>query len=323
MDISYQIPRAALGWMLISVLLVIIPLSVRMPVWVSVIAIVCIFWRLLIFTGNLNFPGRLMRIAVVVFTLIISVSQMRNLGVGLDSAASLLALGFVFKLIEMRQKRDIYVVISLCFVMLMVAFLYSQSVLMTLYIAAVVTIITGAMITLNRSPLIVDTAGTLAMAGKIFLQAVPLTVVCSWCSLGSRHYGRFRFRATQVPPGLPMKCLPATLVNWEDRETWHFACSLRIHCRRCIRISTGALWYWMPSMLRPGVAPGRRPFHRLRHWLIFAGIGKSGFAPMTMEFITMSSWSPLSNPGSTACIWPSHGPEIYFRVVILNYSTTA
>ena len=177
MDISYQIPRAALGWMLISVLLVIIPLSVRMPVWVSVIAIVCIVWRALIFTGNLNFPGRLMRIAVVVFTLIISVSQMRNLGVGLDSAASLLALGFVFKLIEMRQKRDIYVVISLCFVMLMVAFLYSQSVLMTLYIAAVVTIITGAMIALNRSPLIVDTTGTLAMAGKIFLQAVPLTVV--------------------------------------------------------------------------------------------------------------------------------------------------
>ena len=177
MDISYQIPRAALGWMLISVLLVIIPLSVRMPLWISVIAIVCIFWRLLIFTGSLNFPGRLTRIAVVVFTLIISVSQMQNLGVGLDSAASLLALGFVFKLIEMRQKRDIYVVISLCFVMLMVAFLYSQSVVMTLYIAAVVIIITGAMIALNRSPLIVDTAGTLAMAGKIFLQAVPLTVV--------------------------------------------------------------------------------------------------------------------------------------------------
>jgi len=177
MDISYQIPRAALGWMLISVLLVIIPLSVRMPLWISVIAIVCIFWRLLIFTGSLNFPGRLTRFAVVVFTLIISVSQMQNLGVGLDSAASLLALGFVFKLIEMRQKRDIYVVISLCFVMLMVAFLYSQSVVMTLYIAAVVIIITGAMIALNRSPLIVDTAGTLAMAGKIFLQAVPLTVV--------------------------------------------------------------------------------------------------------------------------------------------------
>ena len=177
MELSYQIPRAALGWMLVSVLLVIIPLSVRMPVWVSVIAIVCIFWRLLIFTGKLNFPGRLMRIAVVVFTLIISVSQMRNLGVGLDSAASLLALGFVFKLIEMRQKRDIYVVISLCFVMLMVAFLYSQSVLMTLYIAAVVTIITGAMIAMNRSPLIVDTAGTLAMAGKIILQAAPLAVV--------------------------------------------------------------------------------------------------------------------------------------------------
>jgi hypothetical protein len=177
MDISYQIPRAALGWVLAAVVLVIAPLSIRMPMWVSAIAMLCVFWRLLIFTGNLNFPGRLTRIAVVIFTLIVSASQMRNLGVGLDSAASLLALGFVFKLIEMRQNRDIYVVISLCFVMLMVGFLYSQSVLMTLYIAVVVTIVTGAMIAMNRSILIVDSAGTLRMAVKIILQAIPLAGV--------------------------------------------------------------------------------------------------------------------------------------------------
>lgn len=177
MDISYQIPRAALGWILTSVVLVIAPLSVRMPMWVTAIAMLCVFWRMLIFTGKLNFPGRLSRIAVVIFTLLVSALQMRNFGVGLDSAASLLALGFVFKLIEMRQKRDIYVVISLCFVMLMVGFLYSQGVFMTLYITLVVMIVTGAMIALNRSSLIVDTASTLRLASKIILQAIPLTVV--------------------------------------------------------------------------------------------------------------------------------------------------
>ena len=177
MDISYQIPRAALIWVLISVILVILPQSIRMPAWIIAIVVICITWRLLIFVGKLNYPGRFVRVTVVVFTLIVSATQMRNLGVGLDSAAGLLTLGFVFKLIEMRHKRDIYVVLSLCFVMAMVAFLYSQSVISTVYIAISVTVIIAAMIALNRSSLIVDSGGTVRLALKITLQAVPLTVV--------------------------------------------------------------------------------------------------------------------------------------------------
>jgi len=95
----------------------------------------------------------------------------------LDSAAALLALGFVFKLIEMKQKRDIYVVISLCFVMTMVAFLYSQSIVATVYSLGAIFVILGAMIALNRSINISDNWGTSKMAGKILLQAMPLAVV--------------------------------------------------------------------------------------------------------------------------------------------------
>ncbi|PCJ28708.1 MAG: hypothetical protein COA96_00565 [SAR86 cluster bacterium] len=177
MDISYQIPRAALVWLLAAVILVILPQSIRMPVWISLVAFSCVTWRIFIFRGVLPYPGRIMRVLVVLFTLVVSVTQMRNIGIGLDSAASLLTLGFVFKLIEMRQKRDIYVVISLCFVMAMVAFLYSQSVLSTLYIMLVITATIGAMIALNRSSLVSDNAGTARLAGKIILQAIPLAVV--------------------------------------------------------------------------------------------------------------------------------------------------
>jgi hypothetical protein len=122
MDLSYQIPRSALIWILLSVTVVLVPQSIRMPAWISIVAAACIVWRVLIFRGKLSYPGRWMRILIVLFTLAVSVSQMRSVGIGLDSAAALLALGFVFKLIEMKQKRDIYVVISLSFVMTMVAF---------------------------------------------------------------------------------------------------------------------------------------------------------------------------------------------------------
>jgi transglutaminase-like putative cysteine protease len=114
---------------------------------------------------------------VVVFTLIVSVSQLRNIGIGLDSAAALLALGFVFKLIEMQHKRDIYVVICLCFVMSMVGFLYSQSLLSTIYIVLCIVVILNAMIAMNRSANLSDHWGTSKMAGRIILQALPLTLV--------------------------------------------------------------------------------------------------------------------------------------------------
>lgn len=177
MDLSYQIPRSALIWVLLSVAVVLVPQSVRMPAWISVVAVICIGWRVLIFRGKLNYPGRWMRVLIVLFTLVVSISQLRSIGIGLDSAAALLALGFVFKLIEMKQKRDIYVVVSLCFVMTMVAFLYSQSILATVYSLVAILVILGALIALNRSINVSDNWGTSKMAGKMLLQAMPLAIV--------------------------------------------------------------------------------------------------------------------------------------------------
>jgi len=68
-------------------------------------------------------------------------------------------------------------VIALCFILSMVSFLYSQSVVATLYIAACVVVITGAMISLNRSVLISDNSGTIRLAMKLSMQALPLTIV--------------------------------------------------------------------------------------------------------------------------------------------------
>lgn len=177
MEVAYQIPRASLQWILLSVFLVIAPQSIYMPIWISLIALCCLIWRYLIFTGRLNYPTRPMRVIIVVFTLLVSIAQMRALGVGLESASSLLTLGFVFKLVEMREKRDIYVVMSLSFVMCMVAFLYSQSLLISLYVALCVVVIIATLIALNRSSLEADARSTGKMALRMALQALPITIV--------------------------------------------------------------------------------------------------------------------------------------------------
>ncbi len=177
MDIQYQIPRAALLWILASVVLVVIPQTIRMPIWISVIAFLCVGWRLMIFSGRLAYPSKQTRVVAVIFTVIVAITQMRDFGIGLESASSLLTLGFVFKLIEMRHKRDIAVVICLCFVMSMVAFLYSQSAVVTFYLCICILVIIGAMIALNRSTLQSDLRATASLALRIGLQAVPLTIV--------------------------------------------------------------------------------------------------------------------------------------------------
>ncbi|MFK7864061.1 MAG: DUF3488 and DUF4129 domain-containing transglutaminase family protein [Pseudohongiellaceae bacterium] len=181
MNLTYQIPRASLIWLLLSVALVLIPHSARMPIWVSAVAVSCLLWRLLIFSGKLDYPDRWLRVLVVSLTVLLSIFQLRNLGIGLDSAASFLALGFVFKLIEMREKRDVYVVVSLCFVMMMVGFLYSQSLITTVYGLLVVVVVLMAMLTLNKTAgantsIGKEGFGAAVVAVKILLQALPLTV---------------------------------------------------------------------------------------------------------------------------------------------------
>lgn len=177
MDIAYQIPRAGLVWVLLSVILVMAPHSMRMPLWISVIMALCIFWRILIFLGKLDYPGKAMRLFVVVFALVVSLSELQSLEIGLETAASLLALGFVFKLTEMKSKRDIYIVMSLCFIMALVSFIFSQSVFTTMYLGLVVLVNIAAMVSLNRSALAYSFPGTLRIAVRIMAQSVPLMIV--------------------------------------------------------------------------------------------------------------------------------------------------
>jgi transglutaminase-like putative cysteine protease len=177
MEIRYQIPRHSLIWVLASVVMALAPHVTRLPVWISFVALVCIGWRVLIFTGRLDYPGKKARVLAVILILTGSASQLRSLEIGLDVAASLLALGFIFKLVEMQSKRDIYVVLSLGFVMAVVSLLYSQSMATAMYLSLMVIVIIGGMVSLNRASMDSGGTSTLGIAVRITAQSLPLMIV--------------------------------------------------------------------------------------------------------------------------------------------------
>jgi len=177
MELRYQIPRRSLLWVLITVVLALAPHALRLPAWISVVAAACIVWRLLIFRGVLDYPGRTIRVLLVLFIFVGSASQLRSLEIGLDVATSLLALGFIFKLVEMQSKRDIYVVLSLCFVMALVSLIYSQSMVTSMYQTLMVIAIVGSMVSLNRMPAVGKRPATLRIAARITAQSLPLMVL--------------------------------------------------------------------------------------------------------------------------------------------------
>ncbi|MEZ5491857.1 MAG: DUF3488 and transglutaminase-like domain-containing protein [Gammaproteobacteria bacterium] len=177
MDITYQIPRRSLIWVLMSVVMALAPHVLRLPAWISLVAAGCIIWRVLIFLGKLDYPGRLLRVLVVLFILVGSASQLRSLDIGLDVAASLLALGFIFKLVEMQSKRDIYVVLCLGFIMALVSLIYSQSMVTSMYLTLMTIVIIGSMVSLNRTAPVGKRPATLGVAVKITAQSLPLMIV--------------------------------------------------------------------------------------------------------------------------------------------------
>ncbi len=177
MDLTYQIPRLALLWVLSSVLLVVLPHVPRLPVWITVLAFACIVWRLLIFTGRVGYPARLVKILLVLIVLPLTVLETRAQGVGVDAAITVLLLGVVFKLLEMQYRRDVVIVIVLSYVLIMVGFIYSQTIPASLYSLGSATVITGALISLNRDNARNTFANNSRLAVRIVVQAIPLTVV--------------------------------------------------------------------------------------------------------------------------------------------------
>lgn len=175
---NFQIPRIAFAWLLVSVVAVIIVHVSRLPIWLTAMCALCVLGRVLIWQGRMSHPGNRIKLAVVVLMVVLIIIQFGRNVLSTDATVGVLLIGITLKLLEMHRKRDVLLVIYLCYFTLVAEFIYSQSIPIAFYTVVTVVIITSALISLNQSPQAQRPWRTAKLAAIILAQSVPLMAAC-------------------------------------------------------------------------------------------------------------------------------------------------
>jgi len=176
LNILQQVPRNALVWIIICLFALVAPHAARLPLWVLAVYVVAVVWRMQVHRGRWSFPGRWVKVALIVSSFVGIYASYGSL-VGLEPTVALLLTAFALKLIELSQRKDAYVLLFLGYFICITAFLFSQDLLITLYLLATVVLVTTALVALHRPGEHQFKRGTIRLASIMLLQAMPLMVV--------------------------------------------------------------------------------------------------------------------------------------------------
>lgn len=162
--------------LLIACCLVLAPHALHLPHWVTAASVVLLAWRIWItFRGN-RMPPRWVLAPIAVLTLP-GVYWNFQTFFGRDAGVAMLVLLLACKLLEMRAKRDLFVVVCLCFFLMLTNLFYSQSVgTAALMLVATLAIVT-TQLSFQYTGAVPSLAQRLRLGATILGLAAPLTMV--------------------------------------------------------------------------------------------------------------------------------------------------
>lgn len=170
-----MLSRSQKYWQLLALLAVVAPQFDRLPLWLIGLLAFCLLWRSPGMEARLGQPSLLLRFLLLVAGMV-GVYYSHRSFIGPEGGVSFLMLCAALKLMESRNQRDWFVLAVLDFFVLSTAFLFSQSMLLTLLVAAMVVVVLMAFLALHQSP--TEKIGhTIKKASVLALQALPLMLV--------------------------------------------------------------------------------------------------------------------------------------------------
>lgn len=171
-----------MAWLVLGLGLVIAPHTGRMPLWISVWFAVIALGRLLEhLQGSQAISHWLRRLSSVrhVLTLGLVVAVYLSFGtlMGRDAGVPLLVVLMGLKLLEIRSRRDHFVLVFIGYFLVITNFLYSQSIPTALYMFAVVIVITASLIALNDANAKLTATHRLRLSVSLVMQSLPIMLV--------------------------------------------------------------------------------------------------------------------------------------------------
>jgi protein-glutamine gamma-glutamyltransferase len=159
-----------------SFVITMLPHIPHLPLWVSISGLVCLLWRVLNAYGYLfRIPGWLL--IMMVFGGGISVFAQFWTIAGRDPGLALLTIMTAFKFLESYTHRDILILTFLSYFLLATHFLFSQSILIALFMLACLIIITSTLMTINQRDDSVSLKTRLLASSKLIALSIPLMLI--------------------------------------------------------------------------------------------------------------------------------------------------
>ncbi|OGA41217.1 MAG: hypothetical protein A3G24_02035 [Betaproteobacteria bacterium RIFCSPLOWO2_12_FULL_62_13] len=163
-------------WLTAALAMVAAPHAVRLPWWVTMLAVVLALWRVYVGRTRLDLPRKWLLLMVVVGATAGIYLKYRTI-FGRDAGVALLIIMLALKVLETRTQRDAVLLIFLAYFLVITNFLYSQTVPTALYMLICVWVITAGMIGLNYMQPPRGYQNQLRTAGLLLAQSAPLMLV--------------------------------------------------------------------------------------------------------------------------------------------------
>lgn len=159
-----------------AILLAVAPHVAHLPWWTSIGFFVLFTWRFGLVMSGRWLPRDSVRWVAAIAC---GAAVFANYGtlLGRDAGVALLVLFLGLKLMEMRARRDLFVVIFLCFFLLLTAFFYSQSLLTAVLTVVAVIGLMSAMLTMQFGRREIPVLARLRAAGMLLAQALPIAAL--------------------------------------------------------------------------------------------------------------------------------------------------
>lgn len=160
---------AVIGWILL-------PLVAHLPWWCSALALAMLLWRGWLAVTLRPLPGKWWLLGLLLVTLAATLASYRTL-LGRDAGVTMIVVLLALKTLELRARRDAFVVFFLGFFTLLTQFFFSQSLLTALAMLLGLLGLLTALVNSHR-PVGQPTLGQSArLAGRLALLGAPIMLL--------------------------------------------------------------------------------------------------------------------------------------------------
>ena len=147
---SRRLTREDVQWLVGCQWLLVLPHFSNVPYWVPALVALAGLWRLAIARHRARFPGWPVRAALAITALPAVMLSFGTL-IGLEPMVALLLIASALKTLEMRRIREAYMLVCLGFFIAATHLIYYQSLPVSLYVLANITILLLVLVRLNRA----------------------------------------------------------------------------------------------------------------------------------------------------------------------------